>query len=192
MARSLAAFFSSFTSAHSSSNHSLYVFLYSRWCLSLLSGLFLPVFYIFHPSLVVELAHLGVQTQACGVNLFHLGSLIAAITILYFLSSFIVIRRPPGLYSDHTFQVANCKSFLRLLLIFIVLICPIFSSFTFVIRVFLRGRVINPSHNLLTSEGPYCWSPFRHPVIPMQSTASQTLCVAAPLEIRHYYFSLLH
>jgi hypothetical protein len=26
--------------------------------------LFLPVFYIFHPSLVVELAHLGVQTRA--------------------------------------------------------------------------------------------------------------------------------
>jgi hypothetical protein len=42
----------------------LLVFSYSRWCLSLLSGLFLPVFYIFHPSLVVALAHLGVQTRA--------------------------------------------------------------------------------------------------------------------------------
>jgi hypothetical protein len=30
----------------------------------LLSGLFLPVFCIFHPSIVVELAHLGVQTRA--------------------------------------------------------------------------------------------------------------------------------
>jgi hypothetical protein len=70
-----------------------------------------------------------------GGNLFHLVSWIAAITILYFLSSLIVIRRPPGLYmySDCTFQVANRKSFLRLLLVFIVLICPIFS---FVISVF--------------------------------------------------------
>jgi hypothetical protein len=42
----------------------LLVFLCDRWCLSLLSGLFLPVFYIFHPSLVVKLAHLGVQTRA--------------------------------------------------------------------------------------------------------------------------------
>jgi hypothetical protein len=42
----------------------LLVFLCSRWCLSLLSGLFLPVYYIFHPSLVVELAHLGVQIRA--------------------------------------------------------------------------------------------------------------------------------
>jgi hypothetical protein len=42
----------------------LLVFLCSRWCLSLLSGLFLPVFYIIHPSLVVELAHLRVQTRA--------------------------------------------------------------------------------------------------------------------------------
>jgi Na+/H+ antiporter NhaD/arsenite permease-like protein len=60
-------------------------------------------------------------------------SWIAAIAILYFLSSLIVIRRPPGLYSDRTFQVANRKSFLCLLLVFIVLICPIFS---FVISVF--------------------------------------------------------
>jgi hypothetical protein len=42
----------------------LLVFLCSRWCLSLLSRLFVPVFYIFHESLVVELAHLGVQTRA--------------------------------------------------------------------------------------------------------------------------------
>jgi hypothetical protein len=45
--------------------------------------------------------------RACGVNLFHLVSWIAAIAILYFLSSLIVIRRPPGLYSDRTFQVAS-------------------------------------------------------------------------------------
>jgi hypothetical protein len=70
-----------------------------------------------------------------------------------YLSSLIVIRRPLGLYSDRTFQVANRKSFLRLLLAFIVLICPIFSSFSFVISVFFRGRGISPSHNLLTSEG---------------------------------------
>jgi hypothetical protein len=91
----------------------------------------------------------------CGVNLFHLVSWIAAIAILYLLSSLIVIRRPPGLYSDRTltFQVANRKSFLRLLLAFIVLICPIFYSFSFVIRVVLRGRVISPSHNPLTYEG---------------------------------------
>jgi hypothetical protein len=43
--------------------------------------------------------------KACGVNLFHLVSWIAASAILYFLNSLIVIRRPPGLYSDHIFQV---------------------------------------------------------------------------------------
>jgi hypothetical protein len=65
MSRSLAALFFSFTFAHSSSNYSLLAcFSSSRWCLSLLSGLFLPGFYIFHPSLVVEFAHLGVQTRA--------------------------------------------------------------------------------------------------------------------------------
>jgi hypothetical protein len=42
----------------------LLVFSCSRWFLSLLPGLFLPAFYIFHPSLVVELAHLGVQSRA--------------------------------------------------------------------------------------------------------------------------------
>jgi hypothetical protein len=46
------------------------------------------------------------------------------------------LRRPPGLYSDRTFQVANLKCFLRLLLVFIVLICPIFGYFSFVICVF--------------------------------------------------------
>jgi hypothetical protein len=55
----------------------------------------------------------------------HLVSWIAAIAILYFLSSLNVIRRPPGLCSDRTFQVANRKSFLCLLLVFIVLICLI-------------------------------------------------------------------
>jgi hypothetical protein len=63
-------------------------------------------------------------------------SCIVAFAILYFLSSLIVIRRPPGLYSDRTFQVAYHKSFLRLLLVFIVLICPIFSSFSIVRSVF--------------------------------------------------------
>jgi hypothetical protein len=61
------------------------------------------------------------------------------------------------LYSDRTFQVANRKSFLRLRLVFTVLICPISSSFSFVISVF-----------------PWTgwWSPLRHPVIPLQSAAS--------------------
>jgi hypothetical protein len=54
----------------------------------------------------------------------------------YFLSSLIVIRKSFGLYSDRSFQVANRLSFLCLLLVFIVLICPIFSSFSFVINVF--------------------------------------------------------
>jgi hypothetical protein len=43
------------------------------------------------------------RIKACGVNLFHLVSWIAAIANLYFLSSLIVIRRPPGLYSDRSF-----------------------------------------------------------------------------------------
>jgi hypothetical protein len=78
------------------------------------------------------------------------------ITILYFLSSLIVIRRPPGLFSDRRFQVANRKSFLRLLLVFIVLICPIFHSFSFLISVFsVDGEL---AHR-------------RHPVIPLQSVA---------------------
>jgi hypothetical protein len=67
---------------------------------------------------------------------------------LFFLSSLIVIRRPPGLYSDRSFQVANRKSFLRLLLVYIVLICLIFSSF-------FRNK---------------CFFPW-HPVIPLQSGA---------------------
>jgi hypothetical protein len=49
---------------------------------------------------------------------------IAAIAIVNYLSSIIVIRKPRGLYSDPTFQAANRKSFLRLLLVFIVLISP--------------------------------------------------------------------
>jgi hypothetical protein len=65
-----------------------------------------------------------------GINLFHLVFWITAFAILYFLSSLIVIRRALGLYSDRTFQVANRNSFLRLLLVFIVLICPIFSYFS--------------------------------------------------------------
>jgi hypothetical protein len=75
-------------------------------------------------------------------------------------------------FHDRTFQVANRKSFLRLLLVFIVLICPIFYSFSFVIRVFLRGRVISPSHNLLTSEGPVL-------VVTLQAS-SHTVAVLIP------------
>jgi hypothetical protein len=41
-----------------------------------------------------------------------------------------------SVHCDRTFQVANRKSFFRLLSVFIVLICPIFFSFSFVIRVF--------------------------------------------------------
>jgi hypothetical protein len=113
-----------------------------------------------------------------GVDLFHLVSWIAASAILYFLSSLIVIRRPPGLYSDHTFQVANRKSFLRLLLVFIVLICPIFSSFSFVIGVFLCGRVISPSHKLLASEGPVLVVTFR--------ASSHTVAFSRPTGFRRY------
>jgi hypothetical protein len=74
--------------------------------------------------------------KAYGVNLLHLVTWIAAIAIMYFLSSLIVKRRPPGLCSDRIFQVANRKSFSRLLLVCVVLICPFFSSFSFVISVF--------------------------------------------------------
>jgi hypothetical protein len=101
--------------------------------------------------------------------------------ILHFLSSLIVIRRPSGLYSDRTFQVANRKSFLLLLSsVCIMLICPIFSSFSFVISVFFCGRGISPSHNL------------RHILAVSLPHWDQTLCVAAPLETRRYYFPLLH
>jgi hypothetical protein len=86
--------------------------------------------------IIGKAAGIDVITKACGVDLFHLISWIAAIAILYFLSSIIVIRRPPGLYSDRIFQVANRKSFLRLLLVFIVLNCPILSSFSLTIIVF--------------------------------------------------------
>jgi hypothetical protein len=46
------------------------------------------------------------------------------------------LNKKACLYSDRTFQVANRKFFLRLLLVFIVLICLIFSSFSFVLSVF--------------------------------------------------------
>jgi hypothetical protein len=71
--------------------------------------------------IIVKAAGINVITvKACGVDLFHLVSWIAAIAIFYFLSSLIIIRRPPGPYSDRTFQVVNCESFFRLLLVFIV------------------------------------------------------------------------
>jgi hypothetical protein len=82
-----------------------------------------------------------------GINLFHLVSWIT--------SSLIVIRRPLGLYSDRTFQVANR-------MVFIVLICPIFSYFSLVISVFsVDGE--------WRRRATYWWSLFRHPVIPLQS-----------------------
>jgi uncharacterized membrane protein required for colicin V production len=40
-------------------------------------------------------------------DLLQLVSWIAATVILYFLSSLILIRSLPGLYSDRTFEVAN-------------------------------------------------------------------------------------
>jgi hypothetical protein len=85
-------------------------------------------------------------------------------------------KMPPGLYSDCTFQVANRKSFLRLLLVFIVLICPIFSSFSFVNGVFLRGREISPSYNLLTSEG--------HVLLVTLQASSHSVAVSRPTGIR--------
>jgi hypothetical protein len=88
---------------------------------------------------------------------------------LNFLSSLIEIRRPPGSYSDRTFQLANRKSYLRLLLVFIVLICPIFSSFSFVIRVFYVDGWLAHRTTSWRRSAPYWWSPFRHPVIPLQS-----------------------
>jgi hypothetical protein len=54
----------------------------------------------------------------------------------YFYLVFPELVNRTGLYSDRTFQVANRKSFFRLLLVFIVLNCPIFSSFSFVISGF--------------------------------------------------------
>jgi uncharacterized membrane protein required for colicin V production len=120
---------------------------------------------------VVTIASKGLYGQ-----LFNLVSWIAAFFILYFLSSLIVIRRPSGLYNDRTFQVANRKSFLRLLLVFIVLICPILSSFSFVISVISRGRGISPSHNLLTSEGLVL-------VVTLQAS-SHTVAVSRPTGIR--------
>jgi hypothetical protein len=108
------------------------------------------------------------------VNLSHLVSWIAAIAILYFLSSLIVIRKPPGLCSDRLFQVANRKSFLRLLLVFIVLICPIFSSFSFVINVFsVEDGELAHRTTSWRRRATYWWSPFRHPVILFQSAVPQ-------------------
>jgi hypothetical protein len=77
----------------------------------------------------------------------------------------------------------NRNSFLRLLLVFIVLICSIFSSFSFVIRVFLRGRGISPSHKLLTSEGPVLVVTFQassHTVAVSRSSGDQTLLFPSP------------
>jgi hypothetical protein len=70
----------------------------------------------------------------------HLVSWIAAIAILFFRSLLIVIRRPPVLYSDRTFQVAIRRSFLCLLLVFIVLSVPFFSFSSFLINVFSVDR----------------------------------------------------
>jgi hypothetical protein len=69
--------------------------------------------------------------KAYGVDLVHLVPWIAVIRsnpIWYFRSPFIAIRRVPGLYSDRTFQVAMAirRSYLLLLLVFMVLIRSIF------------------------------------------------------------------
>jgi hypothetical protein len=122
-----------------------------------------------------------ISGKAAGIDVIT----IARIAILYFLSSFIVIRRPPGLYSDHTFQMANCKSFFRLLLVFIVLICPHF-TFSFCLnKCFCRGRGISSSHNPLISEG--------HVLVVTLEASIHTVAVSrptgiksAPLEIRRY------
>jgi hypothetical protein len=72
------------------------------------------------------------------------------------------------LYSDRIFQVANRKSFLRLLLVFIM-------SHFFVF--FFRNECFSVDGELAhrTTSGRrramYWWTPFRHPVIPLQSAA---------------------
>jgi hypothetical protein len=75
--------------------------------------------------------------------------------------------------------VVNRKSFLRLLLVFIVLICPIFSSFSFVFSVFLRGRVISPTlPNPLTPAG--------HVLVVILQASSHTVAVSRSTGIRRY------
>jgi glucan phosphoethanolaminetransferase (alkaline phosphatase superfamily) len=96
---------------------------------------------------------------------FYYVSWIAAFAILYFLSSLIVIRKLPDLYSERIFQVANRKSFFRLLLVFIVLIYSIF--FFFRNKAFIRRRGINPSHNVTG-----------HVLVVTLQAASQTVAVS--------------
>jgi hypothetical protein len=74
-------------------------------------------------------------------------------------SSLIVNRKLSGLYSDRTFN--------RLLLVFIVLICPIFSSFSF---------AIIQSHNPQNPE--------RHVLVVIFQASSHTVAVSRPTGIR--------
>jgi hypothetical protein len=67
--------------------------------------------------------------KACVVNLVHIVSRIAAIAILWFHSSLIVIRQPPDLYSYRIIQVHIRRPFLHLLLFLIVLTRSIFFLF---------------------------------------------------------------
>jgi hypothetical protein len=75
----------------------------------------------------------------------------------------------PNLYIEHTFQVANRKSFIRLLLVVIVLIRSVlFLLSIFVIIGFFRDGVISPVPNPLTSEGyVLVANAYRHPVLPI-------------------------
>jgi hypothetical protein len=68
--------------------------------------------------------------QGCWYKCCNLVSWIAAIAILYFLSSLIVIRKPDGLSPSGNFFF-----------------------FFFRYKCFFRGRGISSSHNLMTSEG---------------------------------------
>jgi hypothetical protein len=98
--------------------------------------------------------------------------------MLYFLSSLIVIQRPPGLYSDRTFQVANRKSFLSLL--------SYFFFFFFRNKCFsVDGPIAQPPDAGRSRTGGHpsgiqsyrCSQPLHW---------DQTLCVAALLEIKRY------
>jgi hypothetical protein len=92
--------------------------------------------------------------KTCEVDLGHLVSWIAAIAILYFRSSLIVIRRASVLYSVRTFQVAIRRSFLRLLLVFIVLIRSVFFFFFFLNNGFFRPRAGGHPYGMQSCRSP--------------------------------------
>jgi hypothetical protein len=118
--------------------------------------------------------------KGCGVNLSHLVSWIAAIPILYFLSSLIVIRRLPGLYTCTV--IIHYK-------------WPIVSPFSVTVGLhrddqshffffffrnkgFFRGRRISTSHNSLTPEG--------HVLVVTLQAPSHTVAISRPTVIRRY------